>query len=161
MKQLLLLSFCLLFSICNYAGVGVGSTHVNESEIVADINIVETAATAFLDRAPIYDKDVCKLDMLFDLTIEGLTVTFKNKAVGEYSNVEWTFGDGAISETKDIQHTYKKSGIYYFTVMIHNTSTGCIDFIGGNYYLQATNQLHNPQKITQEEVNQSKILNLE
>ncbi|MGB1241894.1 MAG: PKD domain-containing protein [Chitinophagales bacterium] len=160
MNQLLLSSSCLLMSLSSFAGIGTG-TSLSETEMIADINVVETSTTAFLDRAPVYDKEVCDLDMLFDLTIEGLKVEFKNKAVGEYSNVEWTFGDGAMSENKNISHTYKQSGIYYFTVMIHDPLTGCIDFIGGNYYLQNNNQSFNPQKITQEEINKSKILNLE
>ncbi len=158
MKKLFLLLSCLVIYLSSVAGTGVGITNTNEAEEIADINVVETATVAFLDRAPIYDKEVCKLDMLFDLSIEGLTVSFKNKAVGEYSNVEWTFGDGGVAESKDISHTYKKTGIYYFTVMIHDPSTGCVDFIGGNYYLQAEN---NAQKITQEEINKSRILNLE
>ncbi|MGB0931838.1 MAG: PKD domain-containing protein [Chitinophagales bacterium] len=156
MKQILFfLSFLLIYTNSS-AGLGVGST--TDSEEIADLNMVETAAIAFLDRAPIYDKEACRLDMLFDLSIEGLSVSFKNKAVGEYSNVEWTFGDGTIADSKDISHTYKKTGIYYFTVMIHDPSTGCVDFIGGNYYLQETNE---GQRITQEEVNKSRILNLE
>ncbi len=158
MNQLLLSSSCLLISLLSFAGIG---TSVSETEMIADINIVEASTTAFLDRAPIYDKEVCDLDMLFDLTIDGLKVEFKNKAVGKYSNVEWTFGDGAISEDKNISHTYKRSGIYYFTVMIHDPLTGCIDFIGGNYYLQANEELPNSQKITQEEINKSQILNLD
>lgn len=156
MKRLFLFLNCLLVYASSFAGVGVGKT--NNSEEIADLNMVETAAIAFLDRAPIYDKEACSLDMLFDLSIEGLSVSFKNKAVGEYSNVEWTFGDGTIAESKDITHTYQKTGIYYFTVMIHDPSTGCVDFIGGNYYLQAAKE---SQKITQEEVNKSRILNLE
>lgn len=159
MKPLLL--FILIYSVLplyGSANMGIGSSTAGETEEIVDVNVVETATVAFLDRAPIYNKEVCKLDMLFDLTIDGLTVSFKNKAVGEYSNVEWTFGDGAIADTKDISHTYRKPGIYYFTVMIHDPATGCVDFIGGNYYLQGTN---NNQKITQEEVNKSRILNLE
>ncbi len=156
MNKLLYFFCCLLISQAIFAGVGAGSLVEN----IVDVNIVEVSSSAFLDRAPIYDKEVCRLDMLFDLTINGLEVEFKNKAVGEYSSVEWTFGDGTVEESKDVVHKYKRSGIYYFTVMIHDPLTGCIDFIGGNYYLQSNNNLSLPQKLTHEEINKSQILNL-
>ena len=107
-----------------FAGVGIG----NAEEAIVDLNMVATTSAAFLDKAPIYDKEVCDLDMLFDLQIEGLTVSFNNKAVGEFSRVEWTFGDGATSDGADAAHTYDKAGIYYFTAIIHNPETGCVDF---------------------------------
>ncbi|MFK7908458.1 MAG: PKD domain-containing protein [Chitinophagales bacterium] len=145
-------TFALFIATTAFAGTSVGSV---EEEII-DINLVAETSSAFLDKAPIYDKEVCDLDMLFDLDIEGLTVSFKNKAVGEFSNVEWTFGDGATSDIKNADHTYEKAGIYYFTAIIHNPETGCIDFVGGNYYVQ-NNKL---QKVTQENVNSTKVVNL-
>ena len=152
MNRLLLSSSCLLMSLASFAGIG---TSMAETEMIADINVVEASTTAFLDRAPIYDKEVCDLDMLFDLEIEGLTVSFKNKAVGEFSRVEWTFGDGATAaDLKDAAHTYEKAGIYYFTAIIHNPETGCVDFVGGNYYIQ-NNKL---QKVNQEDVNSTKYI---
>lgn len=157
MNKLLYFLCCLLVSSIIFASVGTGALIV---ENIVDVNIVETSSSAFLDRAPIYDKEVCSLDMLFDLTINGLEVEFKNKAVGEYSHVEWTFGDGTVVESKDVVHKYKRSGIYYFTVMIQDPLTGCIDFIGGNYYLQSNNNLSLLQELTQEEINKSEILNL-
>ncbi|MGB1243464.1 MAG: PKD domain-containing protein [Chitinophagales bacterium] len=145
-------TFALFIATTAFAGTSVGSV---EEEIV-DINLVAETSSAFLDKAPIYNKEVCDLDMLFDLDIEGLTVSFKNKAVGEFSSVEWTFGDGATSDIKNAAHTYEKAGIYYFTAIIHNPETGCIDFVGGNYYVQ-NNKL---QKVNQEDVSAAKVVNL-
>jgi len=145
-------TFALCVATTAFAGTSVGSV---EEEIV-DINLVAETSSAFLDKAPIYDKEVCDLDMLFDLDIEGLTVSFKNKAVGEFSSVEWTFGDGATSDIKNAAHTYEKAGIYYFTAIIHNPETGCIDFVGGNYYVQ-NNKL---QKVNQEDISATKVVNL-
>ncbi len=146
-------TFTLLITATSFAGVGIN----NAAEEIIDLNIVAETSTAFLDKAPIYNKEICDLDMLFDLEIEGLTVSFKNKAVGEFSRVEWTFGDGATAEDLiDAAHTYEKAGIYYFTAIIHNPETGCVDFVGGNYYIQ-NNKL---QKVTQEDVNSTKVVNL-
>ena len=145
-------TFALCTTISAFAGVGIGTT----SEEIIDLNMVVETSAAFLDKAPIYDKEACDLDMLFDLEIQGLTVSFKNKAVGEFSRVEWTFGDGATSDIKNAAHTYEKAGIYYFTAIIHNPETGCVDFVGGNYYIQ-NNKL---QKVTQEDVNSTKVVNL-
>ena len=144
--------FALCITTTTFAGVGIGNT----AEEIIDLNMVVETSSAFLDKAPIYDKEICDLDMLFDLQIEGLTVSFKNKAVGEFSNVEWTFGDGSTSDIKNAEHTYEKAGIYYFTAIIHNPETGCVDFVGGNYYIQ-NNKL---QKVTQEDVNSTKVVNL-
>ncbi len=135
-----------------FAGVGIGNTE----EAIVDLNMVATTSVAFLDKAPLYDKEVCDLDMLFDLEIEGLTVSFNSKAVDAFSRVEWTFGDGATADLTDASHTYEKAGIYYFTAIIHNPETGCVDFVGGNYYIQ-NNKL---QKVTQEDVNNTKVVNL-
>ena len=145
-------TFALCITNLSFAGVGIGSA----AEEIVDLNMVAETSSAFLDKAPIYDKEVCDLDMLFDLDIEGLTVKFNNKAVGEFSSVEWTFGDGSTSDGKNASHTYEKAGIYYFTAIIHNPETGCVDFVGGNYYIQ-NNKL---QKVTQEDVNSTKVVNL-
>ncbi|MGB1243465.1 MAG: PKD domain-containing protein [Chitinophagales bacterium] len=144
--------FALCITNTTFAGIGIG----NAEEEIVDLNMVAETSIAFLDKAPIYSKEACDLDMLFDLDIEGLTVNFKNKAVGEFSNVEWTFGDGSTADLKDAAHTYEKAGIYYFTAIIHNPETGCVDFVGGNYYIQ-NNKL---QKVTQEDVNSTKVVNL-
>ncbi|MEZ4883932.1 MAG: PKD domain-containing protein [Chitinophagales bacterium] len=145
-------TLALFITITTFASVGINNT----TEEIIDLNMVAETSSAFLDKAPIYDKEVCDLDMLFDLEIEGLTVSFTNKAVGEFSRVEWTFGDGATADLTDAAHTYEKAGIYYFTAIIHNPETGCVDFVGGNYYIQS-NKL---QKVTQEDVNSTKVVNL-
>jgi len=145
------------FALCiNLTAFAAGTTSSSVEEEIIDINLVTETSSAFLDKAPTYNKEIGDLDRLFDLEIEGLTVSFKNKAAGEFSSVEWTFGDGATSDTKNAAHTYKEAGIYYFTAIIHNSETGSIDFVGGNYYVQ-NNKL---QKVTQENVNSTKVVNL-
>ncbi|MFK7908459.1 MAG: PKD domain-containing protein [Chitinophagales bacterium] len=150
-----LFTFALCINLTAFAGVAAGTTSSVEEEII-DINLVAETSSAFLDKAPTYNNEIGDLDSLFDLEIEGLTVSFKNKAAGEFSSVEWTFGDGATSDIKNAAHTYEEGGIYYFTAIISNPETGSIDFVGGNYYVQ-NNKL---QKVTQENVNSTKVVNL-
>ncbi len=88
-------------------------------------------------KTPVMDKSVCKLDLKYDINVNGLTVDFQNKTEGEFTNVEWTFGDGYTTADANGTHTYKKDGEYYFTVTVYNAENGCVDFFADKHIVSS------------------------
>lgn len=89
------------------------------------------------DKVPIMDKDICALDLQFDIVVEGKKIALINKSTGEFSDIEVIFGDGKISNDLEAKHTYDTPGVYYLAVSIYNEDTACMDFVGGNVYIGA------------------------
>ncbi len=56
---------------------------------------------------------------LFEYSIQGLTVAFNNLS-GNYTSVEWKFGDGAESEEVSPVHTYAAPGVYTVELVAAN-----------------------------------------
>lgn len=130
-------------------------------DIENNLELEETNSTmgevAFYDEAPILDKTVCDLTIDFDLKIEGLQVEFVNKSTGDYSNVEWIFGDGIISNNPDGAHTYQQSGVYNFVVTIYDDNNGCIDYFSGQYFI---GKQSNQNSFSKNDLHIGKIANL-
>lgn len=97
------------------------------------------------DKMPILDKELCSLDLKFDVLVENNTIQLVDKTQGTYSEVEIIYGDGAVANDFDNRYTYNKEGVYYIAVSVFNSDTGCMDFAGGNIYVGAKDK-------TQEEV---------
>ncbi len=102
-----------------------------------DNMLVHKAAVAptYDQFPPILNAEACDLEAKFNLKIKGKTVEFKDRSKGEYTNIEWVFGDGFMSHQPAVKHTYDKGGLYYFSVTLYNAKTGCVDFFAGNYFL--------------------------
>jgi len=87
------------------------------------------------DKNPV-EIEACNLDVRFNMKVKGLTVEFVNKSKGNYTDVEWKFGDGALSQdVGGASHPYDKGGIYYFTILLFDEKTSCTDFFSGKYFL--------------------------
>ena len=83
------------------------------------------------------DKAACNLDLKYDVKVNGLTVDFENQSKGEFTNVEWTFGDGHTTVDANGTHTYAKDGEYYFTVTVYNAENGCVDFFADKHIVSS------------------------
>ena len=105
----------------------------------SDNNKADSTATksadkeTIYDKTPILDKAACKLDLKFDIKTDGLTTTFENQSEGEFTNIEWTFGDGFTTADTKGSHTYNKEGEYYYTVTVYDAETGCVDFFSDKH----------------------------
>ncbi len=88
-----------------------------------------------LDKMPVLDKNICNLDLDFDLVIDGNQLDILNKSVGEFSDVEIIYGDGNIANNFESVHKYEKSGVHYIAISIFDKNTGCIDFVGANIFI--------------------------
>jgi len=62
---------------------------------------------------------------------------FQNQSKGEFTNVEWTFGDGHTTADANGTHTYEKDGEYYFTVTVYNAENGCVDFFADKHIVSS------------------------
>ena len=88
------------------------------------------------DESPDVMGQNCKMKARFKMKMKGKTVQFKNTSETAYTHVEWRFGDGTLShDSFTTEHTYEKGGNYYFSVMIYNVYTGCLDSFTGSYYI--------------------------
>ena len=88
------------------------------------------------DESPDITGENCDMKVRFKLKMKGKTVQFKNTSESTYTHVEWRFGDGILSHDTNItQHTYEKGGLYYFSVMVYNAYTGCMDTFLGSYFI--------------------------
>ncbi len=87
------------------------------------------------DKMPVLDKDICNLELDFDLVIDGNKLDILNKSVGEFSDVEIIYGDGKVANSFEKIHQYEKSGVHYVAISIFDKNTGCIDFVGANVFI--------------------------
>ncbi len=126
----------------------------------------ENTQVAVLKKAkmPVYGKSKCALEMQFDLIINGLEVQLVNQSKGTYTNIEWTMGDGTILNENRSNYEYEQPGIYYFTATIYDNKTGCVDFVGGNYFIkkEKTTSVMSAKNrhFTQKDLEVSRVLNL-
>jgi PKD repeat protein len=60
---------------------------------------------------------------------ESLAVKFNNTSGGEYTTVEWDFGDGATSNEKSPTHTYAAPGAYTVTLRLTGGPDGLSDTV--------------------------------
>jgi PKD repeat protein len=74
----------------------------------------------------------------FSYNTKGLTVTFNNKTVGQYSNMQWAFGDGTTSNENNPQHTYQTGGTYTFSLTVGNGDSCSKTFQGKVYIFNTT-----------------------
>ena len=106
----------------------------NNNKNTADTTAAKsTDKETIYDKTPVFDKVACSLNVKFNLATDGLTTKFEDKSEGEYTNVEWTFGDGFTTSTSTGEHTYAKEGVYYYTVTVYNAETGCVDFFSDKH----------------------------
>ncbi len=91
--------------------------------IILSILIFSTSANASCDITP-----------RFSYKTSGLTVSFKNKTVGEYEKVKWEFGDGSTSEELHPSHAYEGKGKYQFTLTVYGKD-GCESTFEGKVYV--------------------------
>lgn len=106
-----------------------------EDKAVTTTESSKLKGVKLFEKVPIMDKDICALDLQFDIVVEGKEIALINKSTGEFSDIEVIFGDGKISNDLEAKHTYAAAGVYYLAVSIFNEDTGCMDFVGGNVYL--------------------------
>jgi len=84
-----------------------------------------TFHTAFAD---------CDLSPKFSYATKGLSVNFNDKSEGDYSEMEWQFGDGSASFENTPKHTYNEAGIYVFSLTLYNNE-GCSETFEGKVYV--------------------------
>ncbi len=65
------------------------------------------------------------------IRIDEPTVSFINQTSGNYSNVDWQFGDGGSSNDNNPSYTYTNAG-EYMVVLTVSDAFGCIDSISKN-----------------------------
>lgn len=71
----------------------------------------------------------------FDYEVDGKCANFYNQSIGNYSKVEWHFGDGNLAEGNQTSHSYDSEGIYLFKVVLKNEHTGCQKKFEGKIYI--------------------------
>ncbi len=113
-----------------------------------------------LDKMPIMDKEICNLELDFDIVVNGTEVEFINKSIGEYSHVEIMYGDGTIAKSFEDTHTYAKEGVHYVAVSLFNESTGCMDFVGANIFIGKQLDGSNETIIKATDLNADSVANL-
>lgn len=78
----------------------------------------------------------------FSYKTSGLTVTFKNKTIGEYNKVKWEFGDGTVSEEVHPSHQFKEKGKYAFSLTVYGEGD-CEHSFSGKVYVFDTKRRSN------------------
>ncbi|MEM7509870.1 MAG: PKD domain-containing protein [Bacteroidota bacterium] len=56
-----------------------------------------------------------------------LTISFENLSRGDYTHVEWHFGDGEMTTEDNPTYTYERPGRYFGGLIIHNEDWSCWD----------------------------------
>lgn len=79
-------------------------------------------------------KATCQLLPMFSYKTKKQTVFFKNKSIGDYTAIEWNFGDGTTSKKTHPIHTYESGGMYAFSLSIYNEE-GCSETYEGKVYI--------------------------
>ncbi len=62
----------------------------------------------------------------FEYQIDGPQVSFYNKSQGNYTKIEYKFGDGKASKLSDPVHEYTATGVYDVCVNVFDSVTGCV-----------------------------------
>ncbi|MGB1243313.1 MAG: PKD domain-containing protein [Chitinophagales bacterium] len=76
----------------------------------------------------------CNLSPKFSYATKGLSVSFNDKSKGDYTEMEWQFGDGTVSFDTDPKHSYSEEGIYVFSLTLYNNE-GCSETFEGKVYV--------------------------
>ncbi|MFH0894949.1 MAG: PKD domain-containing protein [Bacteroidota bacterium] len=63
----------------------------------------------------------------FTYTVNNLLASFNSLIYGNYTQIEWDFGDGCFSNDTCPSHTYTSPGFYQVCLSIYNSYTGCSD----------------------------------
>jgi len=79
-------------------------------------------------------KASCDLHPKFGYKTKGLSTQFTNKTLGNYSHLEWSFGDGNTSNEANPKHTYTDSGVKRFSLTVFSTE-GCNETFEGKVYV--------------------------
>lgn len=82
----------------------------------------------------------CDLTPKFSYRTKGLTVSFNNKSLGDYSSVLWDFGDGITSTETNPSHLYEHTGMHFFSLTVAN-ETGCRETFEGKVYVFDTQKV--------------------
>ena len=118
---------------------------------------IKTGKPITFVKTPVYDKS-CQLGISFELKTKGLEVVFLNTSQGDFTDIEWNFGDGYGSRSDYVAHSYDKPGIYRFSVTLYNGETGCIDMLSGSYYLS---DVVKERFISDTDIENDQIINLD
>ena len=76
----------------------------------------------------------CNLSPKFSYATKGLDVSFNDKSQGDYTEMEWQFGDGTVSFEANPKHSYDEQGIYVFSLTLYNNE-GCSETFEGKVYV--------------------------
>lgn len=76
----------------------------------------------------------CDLSPRFSYATKGLSVSFNDKSAGDYTEMEWQFGDGTVSFDTNPKHSYDEQGIYVFSLTLYNNE-GCSETFEGKVYV--------------------------
>lgn len=82
----------------------------------------------------------CDITPKFSYRTKGLTVSFNNKSLGDYSSVLWDFGDGITSTETNPSHLYEHTGMHFFSLTVAN-ETGCRETFEGKVYVFDTQRV--------------------
>ena len=75
----------------------------------------------------VVDESVETCNARFNFYTEGYTAYFDPKAIGNYSQIFWDFGDGFNSNEENPAHTYANPGYYEVWLSVIDTANGCYD----------------------------------
>jgi PKD repeat protein len=70
-------------------------------------------------------EEACLADFDFYVDIETKTAYFTNESKGNYSMVNWRFGDGGYANDEDPSHTYEEDGYYEVALTVFDLASGC------------------------------------
>ncbi len=115
-------------------------------------NLLLLFITLFISYSAFAD---CNLSPKFSYATKGLNVSFNNKSAGDYTEMEWQFGDGNVSFDANPKHSYTEQGIYTFSLTLYNNE-GCNEIFEGKVYvfdIQHKREANPVEKETIEHVN--------
>jgi len=136
--QLIIIVIGLSFLFVNTAIAGNNTGRSNgiaTPEVVKESGNKKLKGVMIFDKAPVMDKDICELELNFDIIIEGNTIELFNKSIGDYTNVEIVYGDGEVGNDFDHKHQYSNAGTHYIAVSLFDKHSGCLDFVGLNVFV--------------------------
>ncbi|NJM16434.1 MAG: PKD domain-containing protein [Bacteroidales bacterium] len=71
----------------------------------------------------------------FTKVVNGFTVNFSDKSLGNITNWYWDFGNGKFANVKNPVHTYQAPGYYWVTLSVFDSVGGCQGFLGKDVFI--------------------------
>jgi len=76
---------------------------------------------------PVIDTNQVSCKANFDYYIDGNNVIFSNLSEGDYTHIQWDFGDGAIDNIENPRHLYLNSDYFQVCLSVFDSVSQCFD----------------------------------